>query len=90
METYIIARVRTESENSLVQNFLFHNGYKWNGNTPFFTIQDMYGKESCLFASEQSNYLTYASRPYCKREGLRVLEIPEFCSAIQKHLEKSR
>lgn len=86
----IICHVKTESENALVQNFLFHNRFKWSGNIPYFPIIDMYHSETCLFVTDGEINLSYGSLQYVKKEKYEVLGIPEFFEEMQNYLEGRR
>lgn len=86
----ITCHVKTESENAVVQSFLFHNGFRWNGTIPYFTLESMYQSQTCLFVTDGEINLSYGSVQYAKKEKYKVLEIAEFCEAIQNYMESRK
>ena len=78
--------ISSESENRVIQSFLFSHGFSWAGgrNITHREIGRMYGDKSVLFV--ENRRLSYSDIKYAERQKETVLSPSDFIAYAQDNL----
>ena len=83
----ICVSISSESENKVIQSFLFSHGFSWAGDsgTSLMELERMYGNKTVLFV-ENTRTLSFSDIEYAERHNETILSPSDFIAYAQDNL----